>query len=176
MGRLYYFAYGSNLHPERLRTRAPSARALGRARLRGYRLQFHKRGRDSSAKCDAWRTGRRTDLVYGVVFSVARSDRRVLDAAEDIGCGYDRKLVSVTLGVRRRIVFSYLTRPEAIDANLRPLEWYLGFVLRGARHHGLPGRYLSRIAREDATQDPERTRHRRNRRVLLTGAKPHRRR
>ena len=174
MDRLYYFAYGSNLHPERLRTRAPSARVLGNARLRGYRLRFHKRGRDSSAKCDAWRTGQRTDLVHGVVYSIARSDGRALDLAEDLGRGYDREPVWVTLGVRRRIVFSYLTRPEAIDDDLRPLDWYLDYVLRGARHHGLPGRYLSRIARENAVQDPERARRRVNRCVLLTGAKPYR--
>ena len=37
-----YFAYGSNLHPPRLRARTPSARALGRADLEGYRLLFHK--------------------------------------------------------------------------------------------------------------------------------------
>ena len=50
---LLYFAYGSNLHPERLRERVPSAESLGVARLEAHVLRFHKRGRDGSGKCDA---------------------------------------------------------------------------------------------------------------------------
>lgn len=172
----YYFAYGSNLHPLRLRSRAPSARVVGRAGLRGYRLRFHKRGRDGSAKCDARWTGRRSDLVYGVVYSIARGDRRALDLAEDLGRGYDRERVWVSLGVRRRVVFAYLTRREAIEEELRPLDWYLDFVSRGARHHGLPGRYLLEIEREEVLRDPHGARRRFNRRVLLSGAPPYRRR
>jgi len=79
MRDLDYFAYGSNLHPPRLRERTPSARVRGKALLRGYRLKLHKRGRDLSAKCDAARTGRREDLVRGVVYRIARGERRLLD-------------------------------------------------------------------------------------------------
>jgi gamma-glutamylcyclotransferase (GGCT)/AIG2-like uncharacterized protein YtfP len=176
MGHLYYFAYGSNLHPLRLHGRAPSARVLGRAWLRGCRLRFHKRGRDGSAKCDAWRTGWRGDLVHGVVYQVARGDRQALDRVEDVGCGYDRTLVWVSVGGRRRAVFTYLARPEAIAEGLRPFDWYLGYVVSGARHHGLPGRYLAGLRREEALRDGDAPRRLLNRRVLLRGAPPYRRR
>ena len=63
-----YFAYGSNLHPARLAARTPSCHALGRAVLARHVLRFHKRGRDGSAKCDAWFTGDPTDRLYGVVY------------------------------------------------------------------------------------------------------------
>ena len=49
---LVYFAYGSNLHSGRLRSRAPGAQALGAARLRGVRLVCNKLGRDGTAKAN----------------------------------------------------------------------------------------------------------------------------
>jgi hypothetical protein len=176
MGPLYYFAYGSNLHPLRLRRRAPSARVIGRAQLRGYRLRFHKRGRDGTAKCDAWRTERRTDLVQGVVYRIARGDRRALDFAEDLGRGYEIRPLWVSVGSRRRIVFAYLTRREAIADELLPFDWYLDYVVRGGQHHGLPGRYLSMLRRQEVLRDPNAARRRVNRRVLLSDERPYRRR
>lgn len=176
MRRLYYFAYGSNLHPLRLRARTPSYSVLGRAKLRGYRLRFHKRGRDCSAKCDAWWTGRSGDVVQGVVYRIARGDRRNLDRAEDLGRGYDRVRVWVSMGGRQRLVFTYLARPEAIAEELQPFDWYLDYVLHGARHRGLPGRYLARVRRETSVRDPNSARRRLNRRMLLSGATPYPRR
>jgi len=177
MTRLYYFAYGSNLHPLRLRARTPSANVLGRAKLRGYRLLFHKRGRDCSAKCDAWWTGQSGDLVQGVVYRIARGNRHNLDRAEDLGRGYDRVLVWVSMGGRRRLVFTYLARPEAIAEELQPFDWYLDYVLQGAWHHGLSGRYLEQVRRETSVRDPNSARRRLNRRMLLSrGAPPYPRR
>ncbi|MDH3909632.1 MAG: gamma-glutamylcyclotransferase, partial [Gammaproteobacteria bacterium] len=46
-----YAAYGSNLHPRRLRERIKSATLRGTSFLHKYTLQFHKRGQDRSAKC-----------------------------------------------------------------------------------------------------------------------------
>ena len=172
----YYFAYGSNLHPRRLLRRTSSARALGRAWLRGYRLRFHKRGRDGSAKCNAWFTGRRTDLVHGFLYRIARGERQALDRAEDVGSGYDRTRVWVSVRGRPRAVFTYLARPEAIAEGLRAHDWYLSYVLRGARHRGLPGRYLSRLRREQPLRDPNAARRHLNRKDLLRGAPPYRRR
>jgi len=112
MGPLYYFAYGSNLHPLRLRERARSARVLGRGHLRGYRLRFHKRGRDLSAKCDAWWTGRREYLVQGVVYRIGRGDRRLIDRAEDRGRGYDSVRLLVSMRGRPRLVFTIWPVPR----------------------------------------------------------------
>lgn len=175
-GGLCYFAYGSNLHPARLGARTPSARVLGRAVLRGHRLRFHKRGRDRSAKCDAWLTGRREDVVHGVVYRIARRDLAALDRAEDRGRGYDRVRVLVSVGGRPRMVLTYRARPGALASGLIPLDWYLEFVLRGALHHGLPGRYVAGLRNERRIRDPDKARRRLNRRVLRRRAPPFRRR
>jgi gamma-glutamylcyclotransferase (GGCT)/AIG2-like uncharacterized protein YtfP len=172
----YYFAYGSNLHPLRLRLRAPGARALGPARLRRYSLRFHKLGRDGSGKCDASYTGCRTDLVHGVVYRVARRDLRTLDRAEDAGRGYRCERVTVDFGGRRRLVVTYTALPAAIRAGRFPFDWYLGFVARGARHHGLPGAYVSVLEGSSAVRDSHRGRTHHHLRIMRIGAPPYRRR
>lgn len=166
MGHLFYFAYGSNLHPGRLRARVPSARALGRGHLRGFCVRFHKRGRDLSAKCDAWRTRRRQDLVQGVVYRIARDDRHLLDRAEDCGKGFDRVRLLVSLGGCSRAVFTYRARPELIAFGIQQFDWYLDYLLRGGRQHGLPGRYLLELSREQVLRDPNANRRLINLRVL----------
>ena len=162
MGSLFYFAYGSNLHPRRIRSRAKSARVVGRAQVRGYRLRLQKRGRDGSAKCDACLTGQRGDLVHGMVYRIARADRRRIDRAEDLGRGYDRVRLRVSMGGCPREVFAYLARAEAIDEGLLPFDWYLDYVVRGGRFHRLPARYLAALNRTRKLRDPNTARRHRN--------------
>jgi hypothetical protein len=174
--RLYYFAYGSNLHPARLRLRAPRARPFRRARLRGHRLRFHKLGRDGSAKCDAWPSGSREDLVLGMVYCMARRDLRALDRAEDLDRGYERVRLMVDIGGRQRAVFTYRALPAAVTEGLSPFDWYRQYVVRGARHHGLPGSYIGSLEREAVLVDPDERRRRRNLSIARRGASPYRRR
>jgi len=56
MSTLYYFAYGSNLHPLRLQARLSSAQLIGTTILPGYALKFHKLGHCLSGKCNIVRT------------------------------------------------------------------------------------------------------------------------
>jgi len=84
-----YFAYGSNLLIKKMRKVVPSAASHGEASLSGYRLKFHKRSIDGSAKCDAFRTEDQRDLVHGVVYEIDEKGKQDLDGAEGLGCGYD---------------------------------------------------------------------------------------
>ena len=72
------FAYGSNLCVERILARVRSTRVLTVARLEGHALRFHKRGRDGSAKADAWSSGDPRDVVWGVVYELATADKATL--------------------------------------------------------------------------------------------------
>jgi hypothetical protein len=172
LSRLLYFAYGSNLHPLRMAQRVPSASPLGRGQLRSHRLALHKCGRDGSGKCDAFRTGQPKDLVLGGVYRIARRDLPALDREEDLGRGYDRLSLPVFLRGRRRMVLTYLARSEAVRPGLGPLDWYLGYVVEGARRWRLPGRYVRRIAAEHALRDPVVPRRLRNRGIMSRAARP----
>ena len=61
----------------RLNDRVPSARAISVAMLFGHKLKIHKKGIDGSAKCDAFRTDDSNDVIYGVVFEIALSEKPV---------------------------------------------------------------------------------------------------
>ena len=153
-----YFAYGSNMSLARLRGRAPSAVSLGPHELRGHDLRFHKAGRDGSAKCDAFHTGREDDLVLGVLFDIDPADKALLDAAEGLGDGYEETVVTVvsTEGIPVAAMTYVATR---IDANFRPYSWYLNHVLVGAREASMPANYIeSRIRAVEPVDDVDEAR------------------
>ena len=50
--QLFYFAYGSNLHPNRLEARIGKSHQLGLFKLVNYKLKFNKPSNDGSAKCN----------------------------------------------------------------------------------------------------------------------------
>ena len=156
-----YFAYGSNLHPLRLAARTPSCRVLGPAQLPGHALRFHKRSLaagDDSGKCDAYATGHPGDVVHGVVYRINRRELHALDAAEGNGVGYRRVTASVVGAAGPVVAETYLASPAWIDRGLRPYDWYLEFVVRGAGHHRLPPAYRAALARTPAVPDPDEAR------------------
>jgi hypothetical protein len=137
VSRARIFAYGSNMHPERMRTRVPDARALGAAALSDHRLALNKRGRDGSAKANLVR--QRGDRVWGVVWELEATEVAVLDGYEG---GYERVAVAVTAAA------GPVWRGEAyvshrVDEALLPFAWYLRFLVEGARAHGFPEDYVA---------------------------------
>ncbi len=149
------FSYGSNLLLQRMRERVPSAEVLGRARLDGYALRWHKRGTDGSGKCDIVEVGA-DSCVHGVVYRMARADKPLLDQVEGLGQGYTEREVDVEFDGRLQRVWTY----TAIDiqADLPPWCWYHALVLAGARQQQLPDSYISAIAAVPALPDPDRQR------------------
>lgn len=85
---IYYFAYGSNLHPTRLMERVPSAEFIGVATHPSHRLTFHKKSNDGSSKCNMYNSGSETDLIYGAIYKLKPEHKDELDRFEGKGCGY----------------------------------------------------------------------------------------
>ncbi|MCP5419289.1 MAG: gamma-glutamylcyclotransferase [Gammaproteobacteria bacterium] len=164
--RIYYFAYGSNLHPTRLRQRTPSCQSLGVAVLFSHALRFHKRGGDGSGKCNVLPTGDPQDQVYGAVYALVADERMALDRAEGLGHGYT--LVTRTLrlpGVEREI-FYYSADPAYIDDALRPYQWYKDLVIHGSRFHRLPLLYQRALQEVTAVPDIDPRRNALHRHIL----------
>ncbi len=145
----------------RLAARAPSARALFVARLDGYALRFHKRGRDGSGKADAFATGRPGDAVWGVVCALDEADKRALDRSEGVPNHYRSIPVSVCPrdGGEPLAAITYVAAAARIAPELKPYAWYHALVLAGARAHGLPADYIRRLELVEVAQDPDRARH-----------------
>jgi hypothetical protein len=148
-----YAAYGSNLHPARLGERLPAAELLGTARLEGWSLAFHKRGRDGSGKCSIRPGGSGVGLA---VFALSRRDLGALDAIEGVGAGYERRVIELP---RYGACHTYVAETAHVDDGLAPFDWYLELVILGAEHHGFDGGYIERLATVAATGDPDPRRH-----------------
>ncbi len=155
-----YFAYGSNMLTRRLRERTPSAKPLGIGQIIEHQLIFHKIGRDGSAKCDIHKTGRASDIVWGVLFEISTNERHLLDLAEGRGCGYEYKIVRVKSN--KSVIEAGAYYATHIDASLQPFDWYLNFVLQGAKEHGLPNSYLKSLKSWSMVIDLDLKRRQRN--------------
>ena len=153
--RIVYFAYGSNMALERLRSRVPSAERICCGLLSGHQLKFHKRGRaDGSGKCDAEHTGNPNDKVLGVLYSIRSDELPFLDKVEGCGHGYERHRVKVASGTNDALdAETYIATDIASD--LRPFDWYKEHVLRGARAADLPADYIASIDAVIADEDPD---------------------
>lgn len=156
--RLRYAAYGSNLHPLRLRARLPSAELIGTGRIDDYSVHFHKRGMDGSAKCDIVAGG---DAIHVAVFEIAADDALRLDEFE--GPGYRSQTIEVG-GFGE--CFIYVARSTHIDRELTPFTWYRDLVVAGCEYLGFPHGYTGRIARVSACRDPDAERHARHAALL----------
>jgi gamma-glutamylcyclotransferase len=161
---IHYFAYGSNMSLRRLRARLPSARPMGRVTLPGRDLRFHKRGKDGSAKCDAFATGNLSHTVQGVLYRLSLEEKATLDHIEGLGSGYGEQTVVVLDSAGTRLTALTYVATD-IDAALLPWSWYRHHVLVGAREAGLEESYFQRIAAVVCLEDPDRARDARQRAV-----------
>lgn len=149
-----YFAYGSNMSSRRLKAprRAPSATFVAVGCVAGRRLAFDKySGRDGSGKCDCEATGVDADLVFGVIYRIAKSDRASLDTAEGLHYGYRDELIRVTAGDTVCEALAYVATDKR--SGLKVFDWYLEHVLAGAMENELPPAYVDMIRQVATAKD-----------------------
>ena len=147
--RLNYAAYGSNLHPARLVARTPSAQLLGTSHLHDWSLSFNKRSKDESGKCTIHRG---SNGVHFAVYAMTADDKKVLDAIEGVGNGYDEIRLQIPAFGE---CFSYIAQHEFVDDTLQPYAWYRALVLAGAGFHGFPDDYVQCLEATAAIRDPD---------------------
>ena len=160
MSRILYAAYGSNLHPLRLRERIPLARLLGSARLADMTLRFHKRGQDGSGKCNIIPGA---GEVHAAIYALDLPGKLRLHEIEGVGQGYEEQRLHVP-GFGE--CFTYSATASHIDDALLPFAWYRQLVVAGCRYHGFPRAYVARIGRLPAREDPDRERVARHSRLV----------
>jgi cation transport regulator ChaC len=153
-----YFAYGSNMLEERLKSknRVPGATFQAVGIVLGYKLRFHKGSIDNSGKCNIIRTGSPEDVVHGVVFEIPDDQLRYLDRAEGKGHGYHHEYITVRLADGAEMsMLVYVADFNAINDKLVPYTWYHMLVVAGAEQHRLPPEYIEDLRSVRAAEDPE---------------------
>jgi cation transport regulator ChaC len=142
---LWYFAYGSNLDPGTF---------LGRRRMRplesrvGLLAEFELRfdlpvGPGERAVANV--APRAGDSVWGVAYRLSHSDAERLDRTEGVPRGaYLRLSVEVRDTAGAAIAAFTYHSSRGVEGR-KPSRRYLGLILAGARHHGLPAEYVARL-------------------------------
>ncbi|HEY5703255.1 MAG TPA: gamma-glutamylcyclotransferase family protein [Gammaproteobacteria bacterium] len=162
MRRRFYFAYGSNLHPNWLRSRVPSAKIVTKLNIPSWKLHFHKAGTDDSAKCNIIPTNSAEDIVHGVIYEFNAMEQDKLDEAE---FGYHAR--SIQLGQHRDVLI-YIARNETIIDQLLPYSWYRDIVIAGAEYHRFPDNYIKFLQSFSTSPDPDEERDRNHRSIVWT--------
>jgi hypothetical protein len=157
-----YAAYGSNLHPLRIKAkdRCPSAKLHGTSIITGWRLTFRKRSTDGSAKCDAEKTGNPSDELQIAVFDIPENEESALDSAEGLGNGYHKDKINLTIDGEELSAKIYLADEEAIVDDA-PYDWYKQMVLLGAEYQCFPSTYTNKIKAVKSKSDNDKNRARR---------------
>jgi gamma-glutamylcyclotransferase (GGCT)/AIG2-like uncharacterized protein YtfP len=139
---MLYFAYGSNMDPEGMRARAPRARALGAARLAGWRLTFSADAPDAGFGVPHIEPDE-NDEVWGVLWDATEDDLRALDDYEGVGLGaYTRDVVVISYDGRDVEAIVYLSLSRSYQ---RPARDFVEILVRGAEAHGVPRRYVEKL-------------------------------
>jgi gamma-glutamylcyclotransferase len=142
---LWYFAYGSNLCPSTfLERRGMKPFEAHCARLDGYELRFDlpvgpgERGVANLVALEGAHT-------WGVVYRLTPADAEILDRSEGVHRGYyDRATVTVQRATADQIAAYTLTSRYGVTGR-RPSARYIGIILNGARHHGLPAEWIAHL-------------------------------
>jgi cation transport regulator ChaC len=142
---LWYFAYGSNLDPGTFlgrRRMQPLETRVGR--LEGFELRFDlpvgpgERGVANVAPLSG------AD-VWGVVYRLTHEDADRLDRSEGVHHGAYVRFAIAVRDVAGDTVNAFTYRSERGREGRKPSRRYLGLLLAGARHHGLPGDWVARL-------------------------------
>jgi gamma-glutamylcyclotransferase len=144
-GDQWYFAYGSNLLVDQKEKRTGRIRQAVRSRLKGYRFAFNKRG--DSGQIYANIVPDDTADVWGVVYLCNPVAIRSMDEYEGVASGnYERIHVAVEKDAGETVeALTYVAGKDFTCEPGKPSAEYLGKIISGARHHGLPEEYVRRI-------------------------------
>jgi len=133
-----HFAYGSNMSRALMQRRCPGARALGPARLDGWRFTIMREGYASIVPAAG-------AAVHGVAWRLSPRDLAALNAYESLDRGlYLRRVLPVAIGARRRPALVYVAPARAPG---RPQPGYQELVVAAAREWNLPDDYVRALAR-----------------------------
>jgi gamma-glutamylcyclotransferase len=125
-----YFAYGSNMDPERMSERSVSFSQRTHAILKGYRLDFNKVASRNPQEGYANVVKFENGIVEGVLYEILDSDLSKLDAHEGYPDHYDRVKVKVNLNDGQEVeAVAYIAQPNKVRDGLKPSRDYLDHLL-----------------------------------------------
>jgi len=160
------FAYGSNINLNRIRARVPSARKINNAVLSGYQLQFNKKSNDGSSKATISSSADKEDRVWGVLYEIDQAEKSNLDVAEGLGKGYNELMLTLDVDGYKVQASAYVADQNFIDDELVPYDWYIDYILLGAKQNAFPEYYIEKLQKINSKKDLNIDRNKKNKFIL----------
>lgn len=127
-----YFAYGSNMDPERMKNRGVKFLKRERAILKGFKLVFNKISFQNPGEGFANIVEDDKEVVEGILYEIEENDLEKLDRHEGYPSHYTRIKVNVTLENGQTVeAITYIARPDRTREGLKPSKEYLRHLLKG---------------------------------------------
>lgn len=128
---MYYFAYGSNMNPDRVAERGLAVVSVEGAVLEGVSLAFNKRSGDhigghANIVCAP------SACVEGVLYGLRDADQiQRMDRFEKTPVNYRRERVVVQTAAGAQAAWTYVANRAVIVEGLKPTRAYLNHLLAG---------------------------------------------
>lgn len=135
----YYFAYGSNLWLKQMNERCPENEKIGLAVLRGYRWMINTRGFANIALS-------KKDEVWGIVYTISKSDEITLDKFEGVSKGSYKKIKLDTFMDSNKL--QCLVYIDPIVAEGKSKKEYNERINRGLEDSKLSKEYVEKYIRK----------------------------
>ena len=130
MKKIYYIAYGSNLHLGQMAHRCPNATIVGTATLKNWRLMFKGSKSGNYATIEPC-IG---ESVPVLIWELTPTDERSLDRYEGFPTFYFKQTIPVLVNGQEIDAMAYLMR---LDAKVGyPSQFYIQTLAKGYRDFG----------------------------------------
>lgn len=150
----YYFAYGSNMNPERVAGRQMEFVSHFSGRLDDYRLAFNKRSVKHPGAASANVMQAPGDFVEGVVYELTAPEQiEAMDPFEGYPKRYLRHPMTIDCDGGSVLAWVYVATKEYVVEGLRPAKWYLQHLLAGKPY--LSDDYYQRLVQVDCLPESE---------------------
>lgn len=128
----HYFAFGSNMNPQRVRSRGLEVREACGGRLRDHALVFDKQSADHAGSGHANVVFARGETVEGVLYRLAAVEEILkMDHFERAPVNYSREVVRIETDGGDRWAWTYYANAAVRIADGRPERSYLAHLLAG---------------------------------------------
>jgi gamma-glutamylcyclotransferase (GGCT)/AIG2-like uncharacterized protein YtfP len=129
----FYFAYGSNMNPARVKARGIDYIDFLPGRLDAYQLRFNKRATGKQGVAYANIGYRQGSVVEGVLYRLPNPQAiELMDPFEGHPVRYCRELLSIATASKVELAWVYLANSQVIADGLLPQRSYLNHLLAGS--------------------------------------------
>lgn len=127
-----YFAYGSNMDPDRMKKRCINFTSREHAILEDWELVFNKVASKNDMEGYAKIKTKKGDITEGILYTIQDSDIKILDRYEGFPEYYVHKTIVLKFDNKDKVeAITYIANHKKIKEGLKPSREYLTHLLIG---------------------------------------------